>query len=1007
MGPFEPFDNREDYEPLYCSAPQNSEDIILAGSDTEQTPEEVHEKRLRYEAHAQRYLRGQLPVLQSARLRGPLDKGWVNPWRERPRRAPDWWQPGSEDMLFTRANVMKWAADEGLGYLMPREALAKCKAAAKAPAKYGEVKLGDDSANAERSGNAFDVGYQSDSSEDPLSQGDDVTHSHSDPIFPHASLGRSCKATEQNMHDGKGDRSIANGLSKGTKREASFQLRKSASFSKRARWDGPEPPSPSPMHEFRVEQVRRRAHGSTNTRTLSRLQVHESSLSNPPMLHESHAVPEDLRLENRDDDFDELGDISGGTTFLSAVDYSLLGSKAAQSMLQSSTSESDDELVRATSPTKEPAFSNSADTCRREIIESGKTGSFELPTRPRSSRNQLDFDVEALEDDSFVSEVAPSSGNAEKFRYRKRRRRANKRESGTGPAAQGESENSPKAPEEPMALVLDEKSADDGDSHPESSPIERTFQDHTENRKISLTSELGPAEASSPPAHMTNAEMETSPKFSKSDAVNMLDDNDPQTEASLDGSGYFQSLTKPESAVQMPAPKEDQRPLTIPPEANADSISQKTDQDDDGAQSPMPKQVDPHRDRNGDIPYDTNSESTEDIIQSQIRAEIDLSIHSELSLDGEREAEIQMGQELPPRKTRDLNQAGNIGESKLSQLQEMAHEKVGAVGEYNTANPEDLDSSTLSGYHQAQDSEKGVVLQSPWTTDNIQLVPSVVLRGEDEHSTTNSSDRSTQPEEAHVPDSDWQPPERPKTPENDGIIPFREFMTPTPSPSRYRARPSFGGFPDTQVLVEAATSNPWAKDSEPRPKKRVSFGLPEEGDSGTTTALERAPKSPPPPVNVVHLSQDDIFADGTTAVNTFQKHFAAAGAAGPRPPHQMAHPFLNASPAISAMAEAFIAADCETSVEHGRLASGDESPSRHLQPISQAMANSSADKDGASPSRSPLGRGTGLQVDLDEFLGEAGGFLEEWSVETELRTTEAKSRTGHSDERRRLFGEMW
>ena len=157
------------------------------------------------------------------------------------------------------------------------------------------------------------------------------------------------------------------------------------------------------------------------------------------------------------------------------------------------------------------------------------------------------------------------------------------------------------------------------------------------------------------------------------------------------------------------------------------------------------------------------------------------------------------------------------------------------------------------------------------------------------------------------------------------------------------------------------------------------------------------------------LSQDDVFDDGTTAVNTFQKHFAAAGGAGHKPLHKMDSPFPTASPAISAMAEAFIEADRKTSVEHGRLASGDEPSSRYLQPISEAMANSSVDREGASPGRSPLGRGSGLQMNLDEFLGEAGGFLEEWSVEMELKktTTEELNGLGYNDGRRRLFEETW
>ena len=242
MGPFQGVAVRDGDEPLYSSAPQNPEDIIWAGSDTEQTPKEIHAKRRRYEEHARRYLRGQLPVLQSTRLRGPLDKGWTNPWTQHPRKTLGWWQPGSEDMLFTRANVLKWAVDRGMGHLTPKEALARCKAAAKAQGKLRRVGIGDHSAYADVSGSTFDVGYQSDSSEDPLSQSDDLAISHSDPIFPSASVGRSSVATRHRTHGGDEGRTAASGQGRGAKREANLQWLKGSSISKRARWDSPYAP---------------------------------------------------------------------------------------------------------------------------------------------------------------------------------------------------------------------------------------------------------------------------------------------------------------------------------------------------------------------------------------------------------------------------------------------------------------------------------------------------------------------------------------------------------------------------------------------------------------------------------------------------------------------------------------------------------------------------------------------------------------------------------------------
>ncbi|RFU35106.1 hypothetical protein B7463_g1260, partial [Scytalidium lignicola] len=80
---------KEADEPLHCSAFVKPEDIICEGSDAEQSPKTIKEKHQRYEYYASLYLQGKLPIIQSASLRGPLDKesGWVNPWRSRSKKG--------------------------------------------------------------------------------------------------------------------------------------------------------------------------------------------------------------------------------------------------------------------------------------------------------------------------------------------------------------------------------------------------------------------------------------------------------------------------------------------------------------------------------------------------------------------------------------------------------------------------------------------------------------------------------------------------------------------------------------------------------------------------------------------------------------------------------------------------------------------------------------------------------------------------------------------------------
>lgn len=74
-------------EPVYCEAtPQSPDDILYIGSDDE-AYDSPSERRNRYEEQAQRYLAGKPVTLLSASLRGPFDRrsGWVNPWRSQSR----------------------------------------------------------------------------------------------------------------------------------------------------------------------------------------------------------------------------------------------------------------------------------------------------------------------------------------------------------------------------------------------------------------------------------------------------------------------------------------------------------------------------------------------------------------------------------------------------------------------------------------------------------------------------------------------------------------------------------------------------------------------------------------------------------------------------------------------------------------------------------------------------------------------------------------------------------
>lgn len=69
-------------EPLVTA----TEDVLWPASDAEDSAESHRNKRRRIEAQGKRYLEGKPLFIQSGGLRGPLDTGWINPWKRKPRR---------------------------------------------------------------------------------------------------------------------------------------------------------------------------------------------------------------------------------------------------------------------------------------------------------------------------------------------------------------------------------------------------------------------------------------------------------------------------------------------------------------------------------------------------------------------------------------------------------------------------------------------------------------------------------------------------------------------------------------------------------------------------------------------------------------------------------------------------------------------------------------------------------------------------------------------------------
>jgi hypothetical protein len=454
-------------EPFYCSPVCLPEDIICAGSDTEETPEETQRKHLRYEQQSQRFMRGHLPVLQSASLRGPFSKetGWVNPWRYRPRQKQedDWWQPGSEDMLFTRENVMKRAVAHGLGYLSPGEALAWCKATAQAEAAVlngtdicGEILKSiemdglSDTENLEYSTLSMSLVKPS-----PL-------HMPTPGSGPASNQRQSPHSITNHPSDTPYTRGTAGSNMKGTKRPVDSQWLKGSYVSKRARWDGPAIASPTPLPDMLSErdqrrrqafsgitepenaqahrssrlsasfpdipkagQVTRQADEATKPRDISPNQLKKSRTSRLSSNHTRSSLERHSGAQQQEDEIDELHEDSQGSISVGSLPK---GSRfklprTAPDITERSLSDLEpDDLVVVT-----PCFPSGSATTgpgnSSQIKPYGsKSNTFPKLPRKRLRAGKLSTSPEQIEKDSFITEIAPSSRDLEKFEYRKKRR---------------------------------------------------------------------------------------------------------------------------------------------------------------------------------------------------------------------------------------------------------------------------------------------------------------------------------------------------------------------------------------------------------------------------------------------------------------------------------------------------------------------------------------------------------------------------------------------------------
>jgi hypothetical protein len=160
---------------------------------------------------------------------------------------------------------------------------------------------------------------------------------------------------------------------------------------------------------------------------------------------------------------------------------------------------------------------------------------------------------------------------------------------------------------------------------------------------------------------------------------------------------------------------------------------------------------------------------------------------------------------------------------------------------------------------------------------------------------------------------------------------------------------------------------------------------------------------------------DKDSSDDATMVISFGDHFSTTGRHRLIPERNSQ---LNSSPAVGAQAQAFIAADREVSEKQEDHKTLPMEPSRHLQPRNEAMDNSvwqdSVREDNPFENSSFISS-KGLMdpfaaptFDMEDVLGKAGDFLEDWSVDAEIKKGKemsfSKDIESNGAKRRKLFG---
>jgi hypothetical protein len=1031
-------------EPFYHGSAYSPDNMVCEGSDNELTDEELREKRLRYEDHAQKYMRGCLPILQSARLRGPLEdrSEWSNPWRFQPSELR-----AKKDTSQARAELTS--------------------------RNGGEQR--SSRSFSERWGSSF-----ASSSEIRGTNSSLRTMGHGDIIGFTEGQHRKASIRTSSRRENSGDEAptasySASGISEQErrtdatrqKRSGDSQWLKGSYVSKRARWNDTAVDTPTPNPHVYNQRTHRKILSNGPSRGAA--SGHSSS-------HSRNSFP-NIVSQKAPVESQETSGLNRTIELSRSVFHHVLpsGQSSSTSHGQQLHSESSHFAQPPSSNYSSPGYDSSSafipgQHFRKSRLESqaDRTPDFAAiyssipnPISTTSSLPKLSKPALFVEQGqntpevevSFVTEVAPSSRYLEEFKYKKRRSK--------GSLSASASENSKiegsKSQRKPNARNASDRAADEPGLRysQQDTSIKHESNDEDDENEDVLAS--GPYRhwyeaipAKDMPTMGTGSQYDRS-GISQNSGVDapsnsrIVDDNTTKIHPEI-GSIPQDSLVHPSSSqVTSKTHNSSKHTITLDKTSTYSSMQHEV---------PTPKHI-------LSRPLGIDGSSTQShnttpaklsgtslLPQSPFEAlQISTESHSGRTTSGKS---LQIGDEsiLRPRQESARSSHGNIVydekyslrhsvgtnpsspvmEKPAPQHQENRNKNTppSVTGESQILAVSIASSGSVtskSATPKVQSQVIGSTEQSPWARTDVQPLhklssklspttnPVVTITSSESWGSVQQTSLDSKDVE-----SDWQSSDHQATPENDGIRLFSEMVTPPP-PSRPSSSIHQLGTTDSQQIVAGAVNNPWNSANKPSAKsnKRVSFGI--LFDSSTDRGCEHQPKrlggSPPPPNSIENLDKEDGF-DTDMVVPKFTKHFSVFK----EPRGLSQHDSISVqSPSIGAMAEAFIAADQDMSVEEECRRRLSEI-ARHLKPSSPSMVNavrresvgfssshlSDADEDSPSKDVEPDSKDAGF--DMADALGGFADFLGDWSVEGELqkaRNASQKSVESNGAKRRRLF----